>query len=259
MPVNIRIKDHMLMPFGCPKWEINQIQITGVSTDGTYFTSNTKCVHIDKASNTPLRLTEFPSYFPDKPNSFPEIEDPQEALTFAFDFLANNCELQTESEHRFLNLYKKFLLDSLWDIDGYWRVVDKPDDDAEVKKFPDRLFYALMPFPQAHIYVRDPFSFSSAFNFAPDRMKKVDFAFWTGEQLVAIEIDGGSHIGNSDHVTKDRMLARAGVHVIHILNDELEQYGLTVISELLPSEITYFWKDLKYNGQLNPFYIDIPF
>ena len=73
-------------------------------------------------------------------------------------------------------------------------------------------------------------------------MFKVDFAFWTGKNFVAVEIDGSSHVGNERHVTKDRMLQRAGVQVIHILNSEVLQHGNEVIERLLPREITNFWR-----------------
>ena len=76
-------------------------------------------------------------------------------------------------------------------------------------------------------------------------MFKVDFAFWTGEELVAIEIDGGSHIGSEKHVRKDRMLQRAGVPVIHILNKEVEEHPDAVIRRLLPDQISEFWNHLS--------------
>lgn len=70
--IRIRIKDHLLIPFGCPKWRIGDINISGVSTDATYFTSSTPCVHIDKTEKEPLRLLSFADVFP---QSFEVIED----------------------------------------------------------------------------------------------------------------------------------------------------------------------------------------
>jgi very-short-patch-repair endonuclease len=76
-------------------------------------------------------------------------------------------------------------------------------------------------------------------------MYKVDFAFCTGQRLVAVEIDGSSHVGSPGHVWKDRHLMRAGVHVVHILNAELVQHGTRAVTELLPNDVLSFWRDVK--------------
>jgi very-short-patch-repair endonuclease len=86
---------------------------------------------------------------------------------------------------------------------------------------------------------------------------KVDFAFWTGKRLIAIEIDGGSHIGSESHVEKDRLLQRSDVFVIHILNNEIGKYGTKVIERLLPAEITEFWKSAEGQWRSNP--LGLPF
>jgi hypothetical protein len=42
-------------------------------------------------------------------------------------------------------------------------------------------------------------------------MVKVDFAFWTGTDLIAVEIDEASHIGNPDQIRPARVcIARCG-------------------------------------------------
>lgn len=87
-------------------------------------------------------------------------------------------------------------------------------------------------------------------------MFKVDFAFWTGKQFVAVEIDGKSHIGDEKHITQDRMLQRAGVQVIHILNKELMEHGTQVMSALLPKPISHFWQSVDGKPNSHPF---IPF
>jgi len=104
-----------------------------------------------------------------------------------------------------------------------------------------------MPLPQAHLYLEDPFR--EYWQFIPEKMVKVDFAFWTGRDIVAVEIDGASHIGNPNHVTKDRALLRAGVQVVHILNNELMEYGEKAIDCLLPDSITRFWRLTGEDGR----------
>jgi hypothetical protein len=232
-----RVPDHLIIPFGSPKWAIDKIRIAGVSTDATYFASDTPTVYIDKAKKAPLRLVHFPGVFPGKiPDDDDQYLDVGQSLAFIRDFLRTKCELQTDFERRFLDLYFSYVTSrtepNAWEKRQPRTSLEKPKDD------PLWVFAALLPLPQAHLYLSDPLS--QKYSFVPENMVKVDFAFWTGEHIVAIEIDGGSHIGSRDHIRKDRMLNRSGVLTIHIMNDELLEHGEEVIRKLLPTEVTKF-------------------
>ena len=69
-----------------------------------------------------------------------------------------------------------------------------------------------------------------------------------------MEIDGASHIGSEAHIRKDRLLMRAGVPVLHILNAELLKHGQKVVSKLLPRTITEFWDAEEAKSAFNPLY-----
>jgi hypothetical protein len=258
VPVNFRINKHVVLPFGCPKWDINNIRISGVSTEGTYFSSDTKCAYIDMSAKQPLRIAQFLQLMPDASTSFPKFSDPIDSLCFMRDFLISNCEVQTAHEKKFLSLYFDYILGM---------VIFEEDGLRHTYRDINWLFWALIPLPQAHLYARDPFVPWHRQSYHPERMFKVDFAFWTGTRLVAVEIDGGSHIGNPNHVIKDRMLSRAGVLVVHILNDELDQHSYYNIMKLLPDDITEIWEPWS-DGELdrkppvdisNPLTDEIPF
>jgi len=261
MPVQMKIQDHLIIPFGRPKWHINDIKISAVSTDGTYFESITPCVHIDKAKKEPLRLHKFKDCFP---NSFLSIEDSFETLQYMGDFLIEKCELQTNHEKLFLRHYFEHIKNRIEydNIMEAYPVSASGSAEQDIDKWIDWMFWALMPLPQAHLYVRDPFADYHDTKFYPERMFKVDFAFWTGDRIVAVEIDGSSHIGDTKHVEKDRMLARAGVHVIHILNDEIDKHKDKAVRVLLPQDILYPWSSDYYSKQpeySNPFNDVFPF
>lgn len=275
MPVNFRIDNHVIMPFGCEKWNIEQIQVTGVSASATYFTSKTKCAYIEKSKSEPLRLSMFPQFFPNGETELPQIEDSLEALQFMQNTLRESCMLGTNHEKRFLNLYfdyireigDKYILKNQGFFAWWEQRHIKELTHMGLQRIESlMLFLHLIPFPQAHIYVDDPFTDTQ--HFSPNRMLRVDFAFWTGNKLVAIEIDGTSHIGSFTHVERDRLLLRAEVDVIHILNDEIDKYGVELIEKLLPQEITkidyillikelgldsIFREDRQANSILNPF------
>jgi len=170
--------------------------------------------------------------------------------------LADNCEVSTPDERRFLELYFDFVRERVTPSSFVSRNLDRAEWGAPYDD--DRwAFAALMPLPQAHIYALNPLEEPASF--VPSRMMKVDFAFWTGKQIVAVEIDGGSHIGSESHITKDRLLQRSGVHVVHILNSELKSFGMKVIRSLLPAEITRFWTGPDAKQAWNPFDRSIPF
>lgn len=257
MPVNFKINNHVIMPFGCEKWNIDEIKVVGVSENATFFSSRTKCAYIDKTKSEPLRLSNFKAFFP-QDESMPIIEDPDEALEFILAMLKEQCMLSTKHEKDFLDLYFKYIRatgmayvsdDSNSDFFSWWEQSSFEYIELHGLRLIDdlMLFLHLMPFPQAHIYVDDPFSaqpINAQSTFSPNRMIRVDFAFWTGKKLVAIEIDGSSHIGSRDHVERDRLLLRSGIHVIHILNEELDKYGTVAIERLLLPEIV----DIDYIG-----------
>ena len=226
--IKMRIDGHLLIPFGRPKWDIGKIRISGVSTTATYFESETPCVYIDMEQRRPLRLAAFRKCFPDEfPSTDPKLNDPESTIAYIRDHLKTHCEVQTDAERRFLDHYFEHIVTAAREPTG-----------GRLSK-PAFLFAAPLPLPQAHLYLQNPFD--DIFTFVPSKMVKVDFAFWTGNEIVAVEIDGGSHLGSENHVTKDRALLRAGVHLVHILNKEVFEYGDKVISQLLPTSVAHYW------------------
>lgn len=240
--LRIRIDGHLLVPFGGPKWDIEKIRVSGVSTTATYFSGETPCAHVDTAKKQPLRLCDLEAVFQSLEEKWSEWCEEQnfegDDWIFFRDLLKRECALDTDFERRFLDLYFEYCADARGMVANSRRM---PGATQPAEPDLNYLQYAaLLPMPQAHLYVSDPLKDKAAF--VPSNMVKVDFAFWTGTQTVAVEIDGTSHVGNPRHVTKDRMLQRAGVFVIHVLNSELLEYGKAVISELLPPPIARFWE-----------------
>jgi hypothetical protein len=245
--VQIKIENQLLIPFGGPKWSIDGIGVVGVSTTGTYIASNTPLAHINRTERLGLRLRHFPSVVPGDWSE--EIEDSGAAAAVMRDYLRDKCTLATEHERKFIDIYFDYCIEAT--TPSSWMLRREPTDRSAPYDDSNWIFDALLPLPQAHLYQSNPLD--DKYSFVPSRMMKVDFAFWTGERLVAVEIDGGSHIGSEAHVVKDRLLQRAGVHVIHILNSELTTHGSKIIKRLLPDEITRFWKFAEAKWRDNPF------
>jgi hypothetical protein len=251
--VKIKIPNQLLIPFGGPKWSIERISVVGVSTTGTYLQSDTPLAYVDRSKSRALRLRDFSTVMPEswdyEDYSFTDTLDVMQK------YLREKCSLATESEKQFLDLYFDYCRDCITPPDYILR--DFPKEDERPSQYKDApyndvnwVFDAMMPLPQAHLYATDPME--DSYHFAPNKMMKVDFAFWTGKGLVAVEIDGSSHSGSEAHIQKDRLLQRSGVHVVHILNNEISKYGEKVIRRLLPPEITHFWKSAEEKYRTNP-------
>lgn len=100
--IQMSIHGHLLIPFGSAKWNIDKIRIVGVSTKATYFESETPCVYIDMSKKVALRLRNLRDVFPDE---FPyNKDDVWDVIPFIYDYLKEKCNVQTESERRFLDL-----------------------------------------------------------------------------------------------------------------------------------------------------------
>lgn len=245
--IEIHIADHLLIPFGAKKYDIKTIQLAGVSTSGTYFTSPIPVAHIDRRSKSALRLRHMNSCFLEDFNARHE----DDCISTAKEYLLKVCDERASVERKFVDLYFEFVLDK----------ITKKYDFQTGPPYDDKGWFwdALLPLPQAHLYVNDPLT-DDTFVFVPKHMFKVDFAFWTGHQVLAVEIDGGSHYterrpggdATDDHIIRDRMLQRASVRVIHILNEELLKHP-DIIARLLPSPITEFWKNPDDNYRESPF------
>ena len=104
---------------------------------------------------------------------------------------------------------------------------------------------ALLPIPELQLYVQDPLA--EKVSYQPDNNFRVDYGFWDGKKLTAVEIDGAEPAGYARDIRRDRLLRRAGVDVIHILNLEIERHKARALAELLPREFFGFGWD--YEGE----------
>ena len=227
LSVEFSISDHLIVPYGVEKWRIEDIRIVGVSTKETYFKTDIPVVHIDTKKANPYRIGEFLDRF-----QYSGEHTPEAHLQAVEEYILQWCDPRSTFEVLFLKTYFNWLRQKM------------PPGQSKIHLVPynnkNWVYVALFPIPQAHLYVTDPLR--DKYSFTPERMVKVDFAFWTGKNFVAVEIDGSSHVGSEKHVWKDRWLQRAGVQVIHILNDEIREFGTKTVSSLFPIEISKFWE-----------------
>ncbi len=217
------IRDHLVLPFGtATKADITRIHLVHVAATGIRLESDVPLVYIDKSKRTPLTLAQFADVFPAKPSDYENREvDEQEGLVFIRDELKKYNPNMTKYEGWFLDYYFEH-------VKGYHfsdLII------AMEEKFKGSSYSAFLPIPEMQIYVADPLD---DFAYEPNNNFRVDYGFWDGQRLIAVEIDGAEPAGYARDVRRDRMLRRGGVDVIHILNAEIEKHGERAIRNLLP-------------------------
>jgi hypothetical protein len=164
--ITVKVPGHLLIPFGVEKWRIEDIKVSAVSTDATFFESSAPLCHIDTNRADALRLNQISSVLPMK--RYPDGGTPAEDVGSIHKLLENGCQMDATSESKFLSLYFEYLLERMSPTAApYWPPAREPQWGYE----------ALLPLPQAHLYVSDPLGDPFGPNFIPERMFKADFAF----------------------------------------------------------------------------------
>jgi hypothetical protein len=265
---NFHVPDYLILPFGrAVKSDLQKIALSAVSADGLYFATDVPVIFIRKSDHRPICLGDFEKYFGDLPAELSEAND-HAYLSYICKTLKSHNPNMTPSEEQFLDLYflilnvlafftlpradrsprpewltdaikNKGMTGQLIDTDWYY---NSPKD----------LWRALLPIPELQLYVQDPLSGTKTFQ--PDNNFRVDYGFWDGQNLIAVEIDGAEPAGYARDIRRDRLLRRAGVDVIHILNLELARYKARALTDLLSRR--FFGSGWDYEGskpEVNPF------
>jgi hypothetical protein len=273
---NLHVPDYLILPFGrAIKSDLQKIMLSAVSADGLYFSTDVPVIFIRKSDRQPICLSEFGRHFGGTPDRFlgnpPEkhLGDDRSMLEHICGTLKSHNPNMTQWEELFLDLYFSTLanlvvyahcgvraynehfrgphaddseaLETAWDkigITSDWRWCNSYDSPKDVWR-------ALLPIPELQLYVQDPLAETDSYE--PDNNFRVDYGFWNGEKLIAVEIDGADPAGYARDIRRDRLLRRAGVEVIHILNLELAKHKAHALVQLLPAQ--FFGFNWNYEGK----------
>jgi len=223
----IEITDHLILPFGtAKKFDLQKITLAAVAANGIYLRADIPCVYINVAEKKPHRLLDFFSVFGRGRDSSPKGDDVTAMLNFIHQTITQHMPTETTTpyEAAFLNHYFEFVKDHPFIKEPFGR------------------YNALLPIPQMQLYVHDVLDFGR-WSFEPNNNFRVDFGFWTGTKLIAVEMDGNNPEGYAGDVRRDRLLRRADVDVVHILNTEIDKHGRDLMVPLLPHSITFDWTE----------------
>lgn len=201
----------LIIPYGTAEWRADR--------SGSQ-------VAIDTGARDPLRLNDGPYDFTELPPAA-GTGTVAERLAILRDHLTEFCDQWAKRPRQFVALYFRFI-DSVI-------ATDRALIEAHVKKFgglftaDDYAFSALRPLPRAHLPV------------AGDQHVRVDFAFWTGEQLVAVDIAGEEARGAAWQ-ERARQLEAAGVQRIEIAAATIAKDDPASLRPALPPEFAAFWR-----------------
>jgi hypothetical protein len=254
---NLHVSDCLILPFGrAVKSDLQKISLSAVSADGLYFSTDVPVIFIRKSDKCPICLGDFENYFGSLPDTLYDAGD-DEMLDYMWSTVKSHNPNMTPWEEQFLDLY----FGTLRAYNSYHEA-GSPEEEHEVVSRAKQIgieipwgcnlfehpktdvWRALLPIPELQLYVQDPLAETKTYH--PDNNFRVDYGFWNGEKLIAVEIDGADPEGYARDVRRDRLLRRAGVDVIHILNLELAKYKARALIELLPPQ--FFGHHWDYEG-----------
>jgi hypothetical protein len=242
--MQFQVTDWVILLFGsAKKWDIGAVKLKATTPQGIFFEASCPALMFNRADKQPFTLLQGLDLLrgagrPLEREELARVHDIRDATEdlglSALEILKREVLLlcgpdATKFERRFAELYFDRLLTRHRTVRKVWG-----DNAKRRDELCKALFTALLPIPQAQVYCHDPLQPSA---FVPENNFRVDFAFWTGLGFHAVEIDGREPGGYADDVRKDRLLRRAGVDVIHVLNTEIMEHSDKVISALLPAEI----------------------
>jgi hypothetical protein len=201
---NFHVPDYLILPYGhAKKSDLQKIGLSAVSADGLYFSTDVPVIFINKSEHKPLCLPDFEKHFQQFPDELFDKND-EAILEYILTSLKSHNPDMTPSEELFLDLYFKTLtalaVESSKTKDKYETFTQIFDQIglhwAEIEhwyKSANDVWRALLPIPELQLYVQDPLATTQSYQ--PDNNFRVDYGFWDGEKLIAVEIDGAEPAG----------------------------------------------------------------
>ncbi len=224
----------IIIPFGADKVMADQIFLSETA-DGMEIHCRIPHVVIDRADRLPLRLNSGGLEFGEAPPlaQMPEVPD---QLAYLLTHFQRHCTVWDKYPRAFLDRYFAFIHGQMME--------NRPELTKSLAKFKDLYrfdqwaFSALRPLPRAHLWAPEN---AEIREFDAGQMLRVNFAFWTGAEIVAIDLIGTETRGEA-HATRRNRLTRNGVKIIEMRHEYLGETRSSDFAASLPPEFHGFWK-----------------
>jgi hypothetical protein len=216
----------LLIPYGTPQWSTDKLSL---ARSGNSLSVECAVPYVIAGAGVMLRLNGGQYEFAGQP-PLGDLRDAAAQLGFLGVHLQRYCSLWDRGQKLFLDRYFEFIA----------LRIERESDELKAKiaefgslyRYEDWVFSALRPLPQAWLN-------TTAGDYDPAALIGVDFAFWTGGEIVAVYITGTETAGPQVLEQRDH-LRRTGVTVLEIPQSALA--GSTTFAALLPGPFHNFWE-----------------
>ena len=198
-------------------------------------------VTINTDAQEPLRLHHGPYDFRATPR-LGTASDTETRLTLLHDHLHALCDLWQKAQHGFIDAYFG-LINATLECEQTTLTAALANYGG-LYHYRDWAFSALRPLPRAQIPLENG-SFVS-----------MDFAFWTGSGLVAINLKG---VQTLTKAVRNQLttLKQNGIAIIDVESASLANGGASYLETLLPAPFHHFWKgDVLPQSPFKPTIVD---
>lgn len=201
----------LIIPYGTAEWREE---------------SNAPRVTVDLAGGDPLRLNDGPYEFTELP-PLAGSGTSAERMVILRDHLTQFCDQWAKRARQFMTLYFRFVDEVI--------ARDRAAIEAHLGRHgglftaDDYAFSALRPLPRAHLAWDE------------SQRVRVDFAFWTGARLVAVDVTGDEARGTA-WAERARRLDAAGIQRVDIPAVLVAKDDTAELHQALPAEFAGFWR-----------------
>ncbi len=216
----------LLIPYGTPQWSADKLSL---ARSGNSLSVECAVPYVIAGAGVTLRLNGGQYEFAGQP-PLGDLRDAAAQLGFLGVHLRRYCSLWDRGQKLFLDRYFEFIAARVeHDSDN---LKAKIAEFGSLYRYEDWVFSALRPLPQAWLN-------TTAGDYDPAALIGVDFAFWTGDNVVAVYITGTETA--SPRVLEQReRLQQNGATVLEIPQSALVRDE--VFAETLPEPFHNFWQ-----------------
>lgn len=217
----------IVIPFGADAIAPEQLSLTETA-DGARIECRIPHVILERADGRPLRLNSGGLEFGEPP-PLPEMPKVPDQLAYLLTHFQLYCTVWDKYPRLFLDSYFAFIHRQI--LDNRRELIESLKPFKDLYTFEQWAFSALRPLPRAHLGAPEDAA----------AMIRVDFAFWTGAEIVAIDLLG-SETRRKSHAKRSTVLANNGVKLIEIRHETLAEAGSSDFAAALPAEFHRFWE-----------------
>jgi hypothetical protein len=225
-------RDLLLIPYGSAGFFPDKLKLTGFSTGGLSLWTASPCVIVDRGAGQPLRCHQMPADF--SPPPAPEaMRDTAGKLFFLQRYLHSLCGVWQGPPKAFIDAYFAAVNRDI--AANRDMLEERVRDLAGLAGADDFVFSAPLPLPRAHLHLAPR---ADAPTVRAEDVVTVDFAFWTGRRLLAVDMDTGA----TPTPKQRRAWERIGAYGIDALRlKPAALAGPPSLSDSLGADFARFW------------------